>query len=188
MAFKRLAQGKGQWTAFRETAAKDAVMFEPQKVLARDWLKGRVDPPKALNWRPYKAFVSCDGALGVTTGAVVRADGSAGYYTTIWRLDKKGRWEWIADHGDTLAEPLPEPDMIEGHVAKCRRGPRLAGVEAGPPQGARPPVDKNAPPPADESLLWTADVQPDGSRTLTVRMWDGSAYRDVITDKVGAAL
>src|SRR3546814_4565755 len=36
LAFARLARDKWQWTAFRETAADDAVMFMPQRVLARD--------------------------------------------------------------------------------------------------------------------------------------------------------
>src|SRR3546814_5917844 len=52
LAFARLAQDKGQWTAFRETAAADAVMFMPQRVLARDWLKGRADPAQAVTWQP----------------------------------------------------------------------------------------------------------------------------------------
>ena len=46
LAFARLAQEKGQWTAFAATAANDAVMFEPQMVLAQAWLKGRANPPE----------------------------------------------------------------------------------------------------------------------------------------------
>ena len=34
IAFNRLAQEKGQWTSFRQTAANDAVMFVPQPALA----------------------------------------------------------------------------------------------------------------------------------------------------------
>ncbi|HMO67083.1 MAG TPA: hypothetical protein PKE25_00180, partial [Novosphingobium sp.] len=37
IAFARMAQEKGQWTAFRTHAAKDGVMFVPQMVLAQDW-------------------------------------------------------------------------------------------------------------------------------------------------------
>jgi hypothetical protein len=36
LAFARLAQEKGQWTAFRQTATSDAVMFVPQRVRAQD--------------------------------------------------------------------------------------------------------------------------------------------------------
>ncbi|HEV7233740.1 MAG TPA: hypothetical protein VGN36_05800, partial [Sphingorhabdus sp.] len=68
IAFNRLAQEKGQWTAFRETAAKEALMFLPQPTLVQDWLKGRADPPVSVKWQPHKAFMSCDGKTGVTTG------------------------------------------------------------------------------------------------------------------------
>ena len=57
IAFARLAQEKGQWTAFRETAAPDAVMFVPQRVNARDWLKAQKDPAEAVRWQPHKVFV-----------------------------------------------------------------------------------------------------------------------------------
>ncbi|MGN6692381.1 MAG: hypothetical protein ACTHJU_15705, partial [Sphingopyxis sp.] len=52
IAFARLAQDKGQWTAFRETAAPDAVMFVPQRVRAQDWLKSKKDPAEAVKWQP----------------------------------------------------------------------------------------------------------------------------------------
>ena len=44
----RDAQRIGQWTAFRKYADRDAVMFTPQAVWAREFLKGRKDPPKAV--------------------------------------------------------------------------------------------------------------------------------------------
>lgn len=69
IAFARLAQEKGQWTAFRETAAPEAVMFVPQRVKARDWLKSQKDPAEAVKWQAHAVYVSCDGNVGVTTGA-----------------------------------------------------------------------------------------------------------------------
>src|SRR3546814_9974454 len=80
LAFARLAQDKGQWTAFRETAAADAVMFMPQRVLARDWLKGRADPAQAVTWQPHAVTISCDGNAGATTGAWQRGP-AFGYFT-----------------------------------------------------------------------------------------------------------
>ena len=44
LAFARLAQEEGQWTAFRETATDDAIMFTPDLVNAQQWLKGKADP------------------------------------------------------------------------------------------------------------------------------------------------
>ena len=69
IGFARLAQEKGQWTAFRETAHPDAVMFVPQRVKARDWLKAQKDPAEAVKWQPHAVYVSCDGNSGATTGA-----------------------------------------------------------------------------------------------------------------------
>ena len=64
IGFARLAQEKGQWTAFRETSHPDAVMFVPQRVKARDWLKTQKDPAEAVKWQPHAVYVSCDGNSG----------------------------------------------------------------------------------------------------------------------------
>ena len=61
-AFARDAQRIGQWTAFRKYADRDAVMFDPQAIWARDFLKGRKDPPKSVRWSTAHSFVSCDGS------------------------------------------------------------------------------------------------------------------------------
>lgn len=185
IAFNRLAKEKGQWTAFRETAADDAVMFMPQKVVARDWLKGRADPPAPVSWAPSTVYVACDGNLAASTGNWTRPDGSVGYFTTIWRRDKKGRWKWILDHGDTLSTPRAAPDFMTGKVATCKRGHRTEAPSPVSSSGKRGKGDQHAPPP-DESLLWNAGVAPDGGRTVTVSIWNGTGYDRVIEDKVKA--
>lgn len=185
IAFNRLVQDKGQWTAFRETAADDAVMFVPQKVLAKDWLKKQADPPKSVSWSPSIVYVSCDGNLAASTGNWKRPDGSVGYFTTLWRRDKKGRWQWILDHGDTLASPREAPEFLSGKVATCKRGAR-PDAPPPPPPGGKPGKGDMPPPPRDESLIWTADVAADNSRRVTVRMWTGETYETIIDDKVKA--
>ena len=67
-AFAADAQRIGQWSAFRKYADRDAVIFTPQASWARDFLKGRKDPPRAIRWHPAKSFVSCDGRTAVNTG------------------------------------------------------------------------------------------------------------------------
>lgn len=171
IAFNRLAQQKGQWTAFRETAADEAVMFVPQRVLAKQWLKGRADPPASVTWSPSAIYVSCDGNLAASTGNWQRPDGAAGYFTTIWQRDKKGAWKWIMDHGDRLTAPRPASEFLTGKVANCKRGGRGG-------EGAS--MTK------DDSLDWTADAAADGSRRVIVRIWNGSDYDVVIDDRVAA--
>ncbi|WP_420145279.1 YybH family protein [Sphingobium sp.] len=195
IAFNRMAQEKGQWTAFRETAADDAVMFVPERVVAKLWLKKQADPAQSVSWAPSIVYVSCDGNLAASTGNWKRPDGAAGYFTTIWRRDKKGRWQWILDHGDRLASPREAPEFMSGKVATCKRGARPDGPPPGAPAGPTPgstpggrPGAKpgDAGPPPDQSLIWTADVAADGSRQVTVRMWNGTTYDNVIDDRVKA--
>ena len=83
-AFARDAQMMGQWTAFAKHADRDAVMFTPQAVWARDFLKGRKDPPKSVSWSPAQSFVSCDGRTAVNSGPWWGTeDDSHGYFTTV---------------------------------------------------------------------------------------------------------
>lgn len=204
LAFNRMAREKGQWTAFRETAAPDAVMFVPQKVLAKDWLKKRADPPKSVEWQTQKIWVSCDGSTAASTGNWQRPDGSQGYFTTIWKLNDKAQWRWVLDHGDAVRQtPKAKAQTgdsgdddrgVEGKVAVCKHSPAArAETGASVPDGRRSlraraqASDRHVVPPADESLLWDYDVKPDNSREVRVRMWNGSGYDLVIDDKVAAS-
>jgi hypothetical protein len=140
LAFARLAQEKGQWTAFRETADKDAVMFVPGAVNAQTWLKKRADPPKAITWQPYRVFISCDGSYGLSTGPWTRPDGTTGTFSTIWRRQKKGDYKWIVDFGSATQIAPQEEVIIEGRVAQCggRGAPGPAeGIDGRPPMGER---------------------------------------------------
>jgi ketosteroid isomerase-like protein len=119
LAFARLAREKGQWTAFREFATDDAVMFVPEPVNARDWLARQKDPPESVRWQPHQVWMSCDGSLAVSKGAWQRPDGSFGYFTTVWERQQDGEYKWVMDQGDVLAEPLAEPDVVESETASC---------------------------------------------------------------------
>lgn len=180
LGFARLAQDKGQWTAFRETAHKDAVMFVPQRVKARDWLNGRANPAKTVQWKPFAVYSSCDGTAGATTGGTQRSDGSVGYYTTIWLRDPKGKLEWVLDHGDTLATPRAEPEFIASKKAKCGDRPAVGITVAG--EGDDMAVGLSH----DQTMSWTSIVRPDGSRRIIVRLWDGKVMQPVIDDQVAA--
>lgn len=180
LAFARLAQDKGQWTAFRETAHDDAVMFVPQRVKAPSWLKSQKDPAEAVKWQPHAVYISCDGNSGVTTGAWQKGP-AFGYFTTVWLRDPmKGGMRWVLDHGDTLETPRAAPEFIASKQARCGARPGVA-VSAGA-EGEDRAVGLSA----DQTLSWTSTVRADGSRELVVRMWDGSAMETVIDDKVAA--
>ena len=177
LAFAREAQERGQWTAFADFAAPDAIMFEPQPVLAKDWLKKQANPAQALTWQPYAVWMSCDGSMAVSKGAWQRPNGSTGYFTTVWKRQRDGNYKWTLDQGDALAKPLPAPEMIAGQVADCSRpAPPDIPAAAGRMVGWSD----------DETLQWIAEVQPDGSRTFKAHRWTGSGYEEVVRSEVSA--
>jgi len=177
LAFAREAQEKGQWTAFRDFAADNAVMFVPQPAAARDWLKKQTNPAQAVAWQPHAVWSSCDGSLAVTKGAWQRPNGTVGYFTTVWRRQKNGSYKWELDQGDALAQPLAAPEMIAGEVAECSKAsppdiPAAAGRTIGWSD--------------DKTLQWIMEVKPDNSRSFKVQRWTGSGYEEVLRSDVAA--
>lgn len=194
IAFNRLARDKGQWTAFRKTAAESAVMFVPQPVLARDWLKGRSDPAEPVQWQPYEIWMSCDGTLGVTRGAWQSPKGATGYFTTIWQRQKKGDYRWILDQGAPLAQPMEKPLMLSASVADC------PGRGAWPGSQERPREDNDGDreqplrsaglqgtgASRDGTLTWSYRVSADFARTLAVSLRKGGEMKQVLSLEVSA--
>ena len=174
LAFAQLAQTKGQWTAFRETATADAEMFVPQRVNAQSWLKGKADPPVSVKWQPHEVYMSCDGSYGVTKGAW-QGPKATGYFTTVWQRQKDGEFKWVFDQGDPLATPLAAPEMIAAKVADCSP-PRVAITEP----GAGLAADRKERGSLDGTLTYSTEVFADGSRQFVVKLWDGKAFKTVI--------
>lgn len=181
-AFAAAAQARGQWTAFREYAAADAVMFVPQPVNAQDWLKDRKDPPQSVEWWPTESWVSCDGAFAVNTGGWKRADGSTGYFTTVWHRGPDGHWKWLLDSGDTLAQPRSDTGSPTVHRARCdgKSKPFLSQMH---PQPVKAYYNDES---GDHSLAWTWSLEESGARTLQVRYWNGRDYERVLLDESAA--
>lgn len=194
LAFARLAKEKGQWTAFAENAAPEAMMFVPEPVRAQQWLKGRANPAKSVEWEPYAVWSSCDGSLAVTKGPWTGANGSVGYFTTIWQRQEKGGFKWVLDQGDGLDKALEEPDLLPADIADCpQRGtvPRPVGKDGKPLKRGRYAVapvasDGLSGTSYDGSLSWQMTVGPDKSRELRVLLRKGGAMKEVLTSKVAA--
>ena len=194
LAFARTAQEKGQWTAFAQFAAKEAVMFTPQPVKARDWLKGRANPAVAVKWQPHQVWSSCDGSLAVTKGAWQRPQG-VGYFTTVWARQKDGNYKWVMDGGDGLDKALAEPEMIAAKVADCTRGEGLGrrGPSRKPvPATVRDPVCdasgcKGGGTSADGSLTYEYAVDPKGARQFTLQLRQEGTMREALHTEVAAS-
>ena len=190
VAFAQAAQDKGQWTAFRDTAAPDAVMFEPAMVYAQQVLKDRPNPAVAVKWQPHIVWSSCDGSLMVSHSAWQRP-GSVGYFTTLWQRQKDGKYKWVLDHGDSLTEALAAPEMLSGLVADCpaRGEPRLpAPKPIKLRKGQLPPLDPahRSGKSSDGTLAWEVTVDPSGARNLSVNWRKEGEMQPMLIESVDA--
>jgi len=185
--FARDAQRIGQWTAFRKWADKDAVTFTPQAVWAREFLKDKADPPKAITWRPAHSFVSCDGRTAVNTGPWFHPGGSpGGYFTTVWQRDRDN-WRWVYDGGGPISSP-PRNALPAVHRANCRTPAPGAPVSAPPPltpkEARTTPDDNGRGQSGDKTLGWDWKVDANGARVLRVFMWNGRGYAQVLYNNI----
>lgn len=165
-AFDQRAGSVGQWTAFRETATADALMFLPKPTLVRDFLKDRPDPKGSVRWWPRAVTASCDGTLVASRGGANWPGGQFSEYLTLWQPHGDGTWKWTADAGAMVAAAPPPVATVGVDGARCRNlaaMPQLPKVRYG---GGS----------ADRTLRWHLD---EARGRIVVEAWDGSGYRTV---------
>jgi hypothetical protein len=193
MAFAREAQEKGELTAFRKYAAKEATVFRPQPILFSQQDKGQKYPVGATRWQPHKVYIACNGRTAIATGAW-QTEGQTGYFTTVWQWYPKsaadtaqpqgtggeGEWKWLLRHGDSVKKPLPRAETIETRIASCKG--RASAPLTAPPVGATMKAGYSF----DQSLQWNWVVTPDGARTFRASVWNGDALEEVIAQDVAA--
>ena len=189
-AFARDAGRIGQWTAFRKWADPDAVMFTPQAVWARDFLRDRKDPPRSVQWWPARSFVSCDGRTAVNTGPALTADGRPyGNFTTVWQRTRRG-WRWAYDNGTPPEAGPPRRSRAQVVRASCSARAPGAPVIPPPPLTARKarttPEDNGRGESADKTLGWDWKVEGNGEHRFRVFMWNGQRYAQVLYNHVPA--
>jgi hypothetical protein len=184
-AFARDAQRIGQWAAFRKYAAHDAVMFTPQAVWARDFLKGRKEPARAVTWSPAASIMSCDRSVAVNAGPYATPKGDHGRFTTVWLRGKTG-WQWIYDGGEGTAKPVPAGPVPIVSRAACTGHPTGAPIASPPkqsPPGTRP-NDYGRGESADKTLGWDWKVEKDGTRQFRVYQWTGQRYAQRVYQRI----
>jgi len=177
VAQNRLAQDEGVLEALRKTAAEGAILFAPGPTDAAQWLTEQ-EPFPPTSWQAQRVLVSCDGTIGVVTGAISWGD-HPGYYTTVWRYEPDtiaggAKWRWVLSHGDGAETPrsLADAPMIE--AASCDASPELAMDQ--PRTGHS----------ADATLRYRWTFDPSKGRTFTVELWDGRAYQSMLEDIVAS--
>ena len=184
-AFARDARRIGQWSAFRKWADRDAVMFTPQAVWARNFLKPLKDPPRAISWRPVDTYVSCDGRTAVNIGPWFTQDGKlAGYFTTVWQRTTSAGWRWVYDGGIPTPAKGAARTTVQVHHSTCDG--RAKGAPIAPPPKLNPrearttPEDNGRGESADKTLGWDWKVTPTGARTIRVFQWIKGRYVEVL--------
>lgn len=188
-AFARDAQAMGQWTASRRYAHPDAVVFTPQAIWARDFLKDRKDPPKASGWTPNASYVSCDGQFAVNTGPWRGADGrSGGFFTTVWE-QSQGKWQWLTDGRHTLRRPAiarKTPTIRTGSCSGRAPGAPLSALPSTKPgPGGKTPDDFGRGQSADRTLGWEWRVRSNGGRQFRAYLWNGRGYTLALDQTIG---
>ena len=177
--FAALAQRAGQWTAFRATAAPDAILLSPEPVRVLEALRDKQDPPRSATWQPSAAFLSCDGTAGATMGPWQRPT-SVGYFATIWTRQAR-QWRWKVDMGDSLeAAWPPAPADVKIKRASCSRPNRSKLPHLGrlPKMGRGSSTDRSL-----EWVWWSTSKDRSG---LKVFLWNGTRYTTVIDKTLGA--
>lgn len=182
----------GQWAAFRKWAAPDALMFVPQGsqppvVNAQNWLKERSNPSDSLFREPTHAWRSCDGSLAVTIGAWRRPDNSMGSFITVWKRQPDGAWRWVLEDGNVQAKNTEDKRSRPDAEAQCRRKPpKLPRAVV---HGYEEPVGTGQS--ADTTLRYgwtlypnTADYPPSWSHALSVDLWNGRAWSQMLSEYV----
>ncbi len=207
LAFDRIAVEKGQGAALVQVAAKDAVLFRPGPVFADKWLKKQDVVSVPLRWQTRELFMACDGSVAVSTGLWLRPGAEpqqgGGWYTNIWRREKKGYRLILNDEGAlATAEAARADDDLEAmaaHVATCPKRARRSMGGAPPAQqpDASPaiaPLDPAQPLPAsrddrseDGTLRWRWSVEPGGAHRLEAWMASDTGEVAILPDHAGPA-
>lgn len=196
-AFAARAQVEGQWTAFRATAASDAIMLAPGPINAHQFLaRFTSDPKVAVMWWPARVWTSCDGSMAVTTGPWVRKGGTqVGTFTTVWRREPDGRWRWVYDNGRETPAAIEAPDEPVIQRAACpgeappapnsaipgtwlQREGRMPGEWGLPVELLSDDPPEEAGRSADETLRWEIHHIPErGPHAYLFKLWQLTARR-----------
>lgn len=187
--FARTAREQGQWSAFTQYAAPDAVLhLSSGLVPAAEWLRGRANPAETIRWAVRDVWMSCDSTLAVSQGRYRDANGLVGNYVTAWRRQSDNSYRWTY-HASAPDQPQPPPrpeqargedeivvlamELIRGHVADCKGRP----ADPGPQTNPAPLVKASAP---DGTLHWLAQQREDDVRRFIVLSNKDGAWDEVL--------
>ena len=170
-AFAADAQQIGQWTAFRNFADRDAVMFIPQAVVGADFLKDRKDPPNRSAGGRRTASVVRRPHRGQHRAVGRARTASARLFHHRLAARRRASWSWIYDGGDRSTPNAPARPSRQGAGRRACSG-KAPGAPIIPPppltsqQGAHHARGQRPRQSADKTLGWDWKVAKDGVAPL----------------------
>ncbi len=174
LGMARMIREEGQAKAFEEYAADDAIMFVPQPVHAKDWLKHNSLPPSPVSSDPVKVWSSCDGSMAVAKGVWRRENGAAGWYINVWQRQEDGAYRWVLADGGALDAPASAPEMVQADIAQCDQKPSSLALSIRNLDYRKEGASK------DRSLSYHVDGHRDGSRSFSLLLWKDGEHKSVL--------
>lgn len=176
LAYARTAKEQGLYTAGQLYAAQGAVFHTrngPQPALPL--FSNLRDPETATQWAPRAVVMSCDGALALSIGRFIDAEGFVGNYVTTWVRQGDNSYRWSYDvAGRDHPQPPPRAeiedgdivvtaiDAVQGLVASCPRGgettPAPPALETSSTSNSATQISR------DGTLRWRWEHRTDGTK------------------------
>lgn len=175
---------KGLKEALKYYIADDAVIFAPDAINPRAYVKKAGALPISTQRSPYGVWMSCDGSQAIVQGAWQR-DSATGYFVSVWERQEKGDYKWVLTREEAATPAAEAPEMLTARVARCR--PKKAGDkgQGGPDRKdgrkGQPQLPEKKPGIArDETLRWQWRQDAAGNPLFVAEMWTGSGFEEVL--------
>jgi ketosteroid isomerase-like protein len=129
-AFADDAALKGIRDSFLDFLADDGVLFRPDPVNGKEYLRSHPPAPGFLSWVPASSEISLGGDLGYNTGPYEYREkagdkeADSGQFATVWQRQTDGSWKVLVDLGTAGPAAAPSPTPTAPPVPAIRlKGP-----------------------------------------------------------------
>ncbi len=102
--------------AFGTYIAEEGIFFgskgaiKGREAVVESWARFFKEKEAPFSWKPETVEVLSSGSLALTSGPVYDQNGKQiGTFTTLWRLEKDGKWRVVFDKGCDACEPEKKP-------------------------------------------------------------------------------
>lgn len=193
-AFAASTRIMGMRNAFLQFFADDAVMFTPDPVDAKAYLRARAPEPfsaRQLTWEPRIGDIAASGEIGWLSGPASLTIPTAKQpgphhqvYLSVWRLQPGGEWRVIVDVGtgtpgpaafEAGFTPLPSSDRYQGGGAEDHKASLASADQALNEAASTGLAAAYGPRLADASRLHRNSMMPLVGRDAIVKWLRGNA-------------